>query len=178
MILIFAISQTALAGGDLEGPLPDEMQLKAAYVLNFIRLVKWAAGGEGAGPELSVCALGNSEFSNAVRRVVDGKLMGTRTIAVKVNPNPDSAHCRVLIVDEAQYATARRALVAVKNAPVLTIGNGPGLIPMGGMFELVREGRKIEFDASLEAVERSGLDVSARLLQLSRNLRKGGGGGL
>jgi hypothetical protein len=178
-LLLAMASQTALQGENSADLPTSELELKAAFVLNFVRLIKWeSVAGEGDNPELSVCALGNSEFGNVVRRVTARKLVGTRSISVKVNLNPDPAHCRVVIVDSAQYPIARQALNAVKNAPVLTIGNGPGLIEMGGMFELIVDGRKVQFDASLEAVRRGGLDVSARLLQLSRNLRKGGNGGL
>jgi len=167
--------QSSLRSENSAAPPPSELELKATFVLNFVRMVYWeSVSGEGNNPELSVCALGNSDFSNAVRRVTAGKLVGARSILIKLNPNPDSAHCRVVIVDAAQYPIARQALNAVKNAPVLTIGNGPGLIQMGGMFELIVDERKVQFNASLEAVRRAGLDVSARLLQLSRNLRMGG----
>jgi hypothetical protein len=174
LVLVMA-SQTALPGAD---PPPSELDLKAAYVLNFVRLVKWEnIPGQGDNSELLICALGNSDFANAVRRMATGKVVGTRSISVTLNPNPDSTHCRVVIVDAAQYPIARQPLNAIRNAPVLTIGNGPGLLEMGGIVELIVEHGRVQFDASLEAVQRAGLDVSARLLQLSRNLRKGANGG-
>jgi hypothetical protein len=43
------------------------------------------------------------------------------------------------------------------------------------MLELIVQDRKVQFDANLDAVRRSRLEVSAKLLQLSRNLRRGGG---
>jgi hypothetical protein len=176
-LVLAMASQGSLQGADSADSPPSELELKAAFVLNFVRMVKWeSVSGEENNAELSICALGNSDFGNAVRRVTGGKLIGARSILVKLNPNPDPTHCRVVIVDAAQYPIARQALNVVKNSPVLTIGNGPGLIQMGGMFELLVDGRKVQFDASLEAVRRAGLDVSARLLQLSRNLRKGGNG--
>ena len=157
--------------------MPSELDLKAAFVLNFVRLVKWErVNNELDNSELSICALANSDFTNAVRSLAAGKLVGTRSIAVRINPNPDPAHCRVVIVDATHYPIAREALNAVSDAPVLTIGNGPGLIPLGGMFEFIVDQRKVQFDISLKAVQRAGLDVSARLLQLSRNLRKGSSG--
>jgi hypothetical protein len=179
LAVVLAIgSQASLRGATSADPPPSELEVKAAFVLNFVRLVKWdSIPGEGDNAELSVCALGNSDFANAVRGVAAGKVVGTRSISVKLNPNPNASHCRVLIVDAAQYPIARQALNGIRNAPVLTIGNGPGLIPLGGMFELIVEDRRVQFDASLEAVRRAGLDVSARLLQLSRNLRKGANGG-
>jgi hypothetical protein len=153
------------------------LEVKAAFVLNFVRLIRWEnIPGGAAAAELSVCAMGNSEFAIAVRQVAAGKLVGTRSIAVTLNPPADISHCRVLIVDAAQYPIAREALHGVRSAHVLTIGNGAGLIPLGGMFELIVEDHTVKFDANLEAIQQSGLEVSARLLQLSRNLRKGTNG--
>jgi len=158
---------------------PSEVEIKAAFVLNFVRLVKWdVVAGEANPSELAICTLGNSDFASALQRVAGGKGIGTRSIVVRVNPNPDVLRCRVLVVDASQYPIARPILRDIRTAPVLTIGNGPGLLAIGGMFELLVEDHRVQFDASLEAIQRAGLDVSARLLQLSRNLRKGPNAGL
>ncbi len=155
------------------GSYRDETEIKAAFVLNFIRLVNWASiGTDDSASELPICALGNSDFATSIRRVVVGKTVGTRSLCLRFLAKPDPAHCRVLILDEREYPYAQPALDRVRNAPVLTIGNGPGLIPLGGMFELIVEEQRVQFDANLAAVRRSNLAVSARLLQLSRNLRK------
>jgi hypothetical protein len=164
----------ALRGAALAEPPPTEMQVKAAFVLNFIRLVNWAGiPGDESNPALPVCALANSDFADAVRQSAAGKTVGNRSISFRLSPNPDPAHCRVLLVDATQYPTARQALAAVQDGPVLTIGNGPGFLRIGGMLELSVRDRQVQFDAGLEPIRRSRLDVSARLLQLSRNLRKG-----
>jgi hypothetical protein len=161
------------------GAPPGEMDLKAAFVLNFVRLTTWnPVAGEANRRELPVCALSNSDFASAVRQAVVGKVAGTRTVSFRFDPTPTAALCRVLVIDESEYRTARSALQAVRDTPVLTVGNGPGLMAMGGMFDLVTEGRKVVFEASLGAVNRAHLEISARLLQLCRNLRKGGSGGL
>ena len=170
--------QTALRAASSSDPPPDELEVKAAFVLNFIRLVGWpSVPEEGNGTELPVCALAKTDFANAVRQAVDGKAVGNRTISFKITPAPEPSRCRALIVDTSQYPMAREVMKAVRDSPVLTVGNGAGLLAIGGMFELVVEDRKVQFDASLEAVRRAKLDVSARLLQLSRNLRKGAGRG-
>lgn len=156
---------------------PDELDVKAAAVLNFIRLTRWTdIPGEVNRAEIPVCVLGNSEFGEAVRRTVTGKTVGSRTISFRIDPDPDPAHCRVLIVDAMRYSVARQVLNAVRDAPVMTIGNGPGLVQLGGMFDLIVQDRRVQFDVGLEALRRSHLEVSARLLQLSRNSRRGAGG--
>lgn len=178
-LLIWALAWTrplCLGGARPIDP-PGEFELKAVFVLNFIRLVNWGGvPGEENGSELPVCAVANSDFARAIRQVVAGKMVGTRSISFKITPSPDPAHCRALVVDSAHYAAAGQALDAVRDAPVLTIGNGSGFLTMGGMFQFVVEDRRVQFDASLDAIRRAKLDVSARLLQLSRNLRKGGAG--
>jgi hypothetical protein len=173
--LVLALaSQTAIGAGASPDPPPSGCELKAVFVLNFVRLVNWeSVAGEENDSDLPVCALANSDFANAVRQAVAGKMAGERSISFKLTANPDPSQCRALIVDSTQYALARQAVNAVRDAPVLTIGNGPGFLAIGGMFELVVQDRKVQFDASLDAVRRAKLDVSARLLQLSRNLRKG-----
>ncbi|MFB3777113.1 MAG: YfiR family protein [Bryobacteraceae bacterium] len=174
LVTLAVAGRTTLIGGTSATPPEDEFKLKAAFVLNFIRLVNWASvPGEQGDSRLTVCALGNSDFAAAVRATVTGKTAGNRPISFRFTPNPDPAQCRVLIVDSSQYPIAREALSAVQAAPVLTIGNGPGFLSLGGMFELVVEDRRVLFDAGLDAIRRARLDVSARLLQLSRNLRRG-----
>jgi hypothetical protein len=164
-------------GKAADGPPAEQLEIEAAFVLNFIRLVAWVEVPGENGLDLPVCALSKSDFSDRVRHAVSGKTVGNRSISFRLNPNPDSPHCRVLILDASDYAAGRAALKAVRNAPVLTIGNGEGLLPLGGMFELVVQDRKVQFDANLDAVRQAKLEVSARLLQLSRNLRKGTNGG-
>lgn len=156
----------------------EELEVKAAFVLNFLRLVNWeAVPGEENASSLPICTLGPSEFGTAVRSAAKGKSIGSRTVTFKGKADVDAGQCRVLLVDSGQYDTARGVLPTLAHRPVLTIGNGAGFVQMGGMFELVVSDRKVQFDTNLPAVRASRLDVSARLLNLSRNLRKGGGDG-
>lgn len=154
---------------------PAEMQLKAVFVLNFIRFVDWSSIAPQKTPgSLTICALASSEFASAVRQVAGGKMVAGRSIVFRFDPSPGPAQCQVLVVDAAEYSMARPALDAVRNAPVLTIGNGPGLIAMGGIFDLLVENRRVQFDANPEALRRAAIDVDTRVLRMSRNRRSEG----
>jgi hypothetical protein len=155
------------------GAPPGELEVKAAFVLNFIHFVYWAKiPGEENAADLPICATANSDFAEAVRRVIAGKTAGSRSISLRLDPSPNPVRCRLLLVDAADYRSARPVLNAIKGAPVLTIGNGPGFIQSGGMFELIVQDRRVQFNTNLEAIQGANLDVSARLLELSRNLKK------
>jgi hypothetical protein len=168
--LATAVASAAALSGQQQGSAAKELEVKGAFVLNFIRFVSWSqVPGENEG-DLPVCALANSEFAHAVRRAVTNREIQGRVISFRFDSAPRPARCRVLIVDTSEYRIAGPALEAVAEAPVLTIGNGAGLLDLGGMFELVMEDHKIRFNTNLEAVRRAPLRVSANLLQLSRNL--------
>jgi hypothetical protein len=151
---------------------PSELEVKAAFVVNFVNFVYWASVPGEEAADLPICAISNSDFANAVRKAVAGKRVGSRSILFRIDRTPAPGRCQVLIVDAAEYETARPAIDAIKNAPVLTIGNGAGLTQIGGMFDLVVQDRMVQFDTNLAAIRRANLDVSAKLLNLSRNLRK------
>lgn len=157
---------------------PEELEVKAAFILNFIRLVTWTAERvEKENGELVICALSGSELLIPLRSAAAGRCVAGRAVSVRAERTPDPLRCHALIIDAAQYGStaARLGIAATKEAPVLTVGNGPGFLEMGGMFELAVRDRKVEFEVSLPAVQRSGLEVSARLLLLARNLRGGAG---
>ena len=156
---------------DSQAP-PTELEVKAAFVLNFLRFVSWKPiAGEQTG-QLPVCALAKSDFASAVEHLVEGKVVQGRTVVFRLDPDPEPDRCRALIVDASHYENAYPALARIAQDPVLTVGNGPGLVDMGGMFDLVVENRKVRFDSSLVAIHKSRLHVPANLLQLSRHVTR------
>jgi hypothetical protein len=158
----------------MEAAMPGELEVKASFVLNFVRLVNWAKPAqEGTGQPLLICALSKSEFSMAVQSAAARKFAGDRAIVMRIEPFPDVRKCRVLVFDRPEYPAARQVLAGIRDCPILTIGNGPGFLDAGGMFEFIVEDRTVQFDVGLTPVRRSGLDISGRLLHLSRNLRAG-----
>jgi hypothetical protein len=174
VLLLACVCSASLGAG--ANTSADELDLKAAYMLNFIRMVNWVNAPGSPTEGIPVCALGNSGFAAAARQALAGKVVANRPVSFQIVSKPDAASCRVLIVDASQYATAGPVVKAVAKDPILTVGNGDGFLQMGGMLELVVEDGKVQFDASLEAARRSHLDISAKVFQLSRNLRRGSSG--
>jgi len=149
---------------------PSDLEIKAAFVLNFIRLVMWShMPGERNSRELPVCALSKSDFFNAVRSLAAGKSAGNRPIVFKIETLPDARKCRALLLDSSQYRSAQGILSSTRGSPILTVGNGAGFVERGGMFELTVDEGKVQFAVGMDAIHLSGLEISARLLNLARN---------
>src|SRR4030095_4828474 len=109
ILTLACLSQTPLMGE--AGLSLSELDVKAAFVLNFIQFVYWASiPGEEDAADLPICILANSDFTNGVRKAVVGKMAGSRSISLKLVSNPDPGRCRVLILDAADYQSARPAI--------------------------------------------------------------------
>jgi hypothetical protein len=61
-------------------------------------------------------------------------------------------------------------LAAIRDLPVLTVGEAEGFLSGGGAIEFVREGNRVRFDINVETARRAGLNISARLLQVARHV--------
>ena len=172
LLTVFPIVLTLPAALGCQKSRSRELEVKAAFVLNFIRLIDWPRENEDAESSLlPVCALASGPVFESLHQKANGKQVAGKAIQLSVVREPDAASCRVLLVESEQYTQAAPLLKSLRNAPVLTVGTDPGFIRMGGMFELVVEDRRVQFDAGLEAIQSSGLQVSASLLRLAHNLQ-------
>jgi hypothetical protein len=147
-----------------------EIDVKAAYVANFAKLVEWQDVPGEVSSELPICTLSEIPLTSALRRIAAGQTVNGRIARVRVEPRPDPSRCRVLVVDAPQYRAAGLTLRSLRGQPILTVGDGEGFLEAGGAFQFVISANRVLFDASLPAIREARLDVSARLLRLARRL--------
>jgi hypothetical protein len=72
-------------------------------------------------------------------------------------------------------SNAKRVVTTVdrlKEAPVLTVSDAEGFAESGGMIELFQENGRMRFAVNVEVVQRSGLRVSSRVLDLARIVKR------
>lgn len=149
---------------------PSEHEVKAAFVLNFIRFVNWPA----AQRELTICIREESELTQAAGKMLANKLVGGRPSKLVIASLDSLPACSVLLIGGDHNKNLMPALAAVDGRPVLTIGESTSFLASGGMLALLVEDHRIVFEANVAAIRRSGLDISSSLLQLARKTRAGG----
>ena len=71
--------------------------------------------------------------------------------------------CAILYVGRGYPTRAARLLVAARQLPVLTVGEGSQFLDQGGAIGFVLENNRVRFDISNTAVQRSGLKASSKL---------------
>lgn len=145
-----------------------EPALKAAFIYNFISFTEWPEPLPVAEP-LVICVVGDSAVSDALQRVVKGRAFAGRPMTVSLLPASGSTQaCRVLYVSGVATNQVVRLVAGLKDSPVLTISDVVGFTEAGGMMQFFFDRNQLRFSVGLEAVKRSRLQLSSKLLVLAK----------
>jgi hypothetical protein len=169
-VLVTAMPRAAqpdLATQDLE------TEVRAVYLYNFARYVEWPASAfPEAGTPIRICVQAPDAFFGALERAVAGETVnGRRLEAVRALPGSSRRTCHLLYVAESGGRLAA-ALSAVRGRPVLTVGEDDRFFDLGGMIRFRRVDNRVRFDINLTSLQRSGLQVTARLLGVASAVRR------
>ncbi len=144
----------------------SEAQLRAAYLVNFLKYVEWPAAITGA----NICVLGRDSLAGPLASY-EGRLIQGREIRIRRVSQPEQlADCQEVFVpdgDEERFAGAIRNL---GRQPVLTVGENARFVEQGGGVALVRVDNRLVFDVNLPVLQRAGLKVSPQMLRLARDV--------
>lgn len=151
----------------------SDQQLRAAYVLNFLRYVDWPER-VFATPDtpLLLGVLGAdaaSGFAGIAGKVVRGHPVALRV----VSSGEDARGCHALFFPEQDTRRYVGLLRGLQNTPVLTMGDADGFIDIGGMIGLVHADNRLQFEVNLGALAIAQLKASSQLLRLARNVIEG-----
>lgn len=147
-----------------------DVGLKAAFVYNFAKFAEWPALRPGQA--IAVCIVGDEGMAAELDKTAHGKSIGGHAVAMSrpVDTRGWSA-CQVLFIAEREARRLASELTLIRAAPVLTVSDGPGFARGRGLVELYVEGGRLRFAINVDALERSGLHLSSRLLDLAKVIR-------
>lgn len=153
---------------------PTRYEVEAAYLFNFGRFVDWPSAHPGA-PFL-ICVLGDDPFGPILDRTVAGESLDSRSVQDKRIAHPqDATGCSILYISSSESTRLSKILLAIQEAPVLTVSDIPDFVQQGGMIQFVlREGR-VRFAVNLTPTQRNGLLLSSELLKVAVQVTRGGG---
>jgi hypothetical protein len=151
---------------------PTDYDVKAAYLLHFVRLVEWP--NEAASEPVVIAILRDDALAAILEQLVSAdppkrplRIVRGRTIHAL------PAHPHVLFVGANDLADARQTLRSLGSGPTLTVGDIAGFAANGGMigFEITAEGR-VSFEVNLDRSDEAGLRMSSQLLKVARRIRR------
>jgi len=164
---IFTLHLLALG----QQPNASEDQVKAAYLLNFAKLAEWSqqALPDGSSPLVIGVSGGGEEFLKILKAVVAGRNIGTRTVAIKpVSSEEEMKSCQMVFFRASEKKHTAAAVETLARAGVLLVGEEESFLRQGGMINLVRDHGSIRFEVNSDALERSEIHFSGKILALAK----------
>jgi hypothetical protein len=157
-----------------QSPQPTlENDVKAAFLYNFTKYVEWPSPSPPDEP-FRLCVLADAAFSAALDRTILDESVGGRRLVRAVPRSIDEARrCAILYVGNGYAEQGAPVLGAVRDLPILTVGEGARFLKQGGAIAFLLENNRVRFDISINALQRSGLTASSKLLRVARSVEGG-----
>jgi hypothetical protein len=173
---LLVLAAAAAAGGAAAQPSEDEV--KAAFLYSFTKFVEWPEPSLGpAEAPFAFCALGAGPLGGTLEAAVRGKRVRGRPAVVRRPADlADLGGCRILFVGGSQAGRVPEILAALRDRPVLTVGDHEGFVGAGGMVELFLRDRRVQFRVDQGAADDARLAISAKLLGLAERVLVAGRG--
>lgn len=144
----------------------SEGQLKAAYLVNFLKYIDWPSERQ----TVTICVLGRDSLLPYLS-AHQGRLVGGRELHIRTVSTADSlADCQEIFIPASEEGRHPALLRWIERHPVLSVSDGENFIHEGGAIALIRSDGRLQFDINTEALARSGLRPSSQLMRLARQV--------
>src|SRR6266481_5133656 len=130
----------------------EEYQLKAAFLLNFIKFISWPHADVSS--RLTVCIVSAKDVAEALEAVTRGKSAAGRQVVVQELRSPAPLETCQLLFIGSQGKKVEEILEEARNLPIVTVSEDDKFLRRGGMINFV-------------AASRAGISISSKLLQLA-----------
>ena len=151
----------------------DEYQVKAAFVYNFAKFVKWP---QSLFPDpnsvFTICVFGHGPIDHWLRETVTGHVVDGRSLAVRqLSLVSEASMCQIVFISGAEQKASLLPLTSMKPG-ILTIGESDVAARAGAVINLRLEDNQVRFDINAAAAYKEQLQISSKLLSLARNITK------
>ncbi len=179
LAMVAALALFVTTGLFAQQPKPNEYQVKATYLYNFGRFVKWPeAVPAGKGDSFSVCVLGQDPFGSILDSTLAGEALDGKPVVLRRLSKPqDAGECRILFISSTEEKHLKEILTALDENGVLTVSDMPGFARRGGMIQFVLEGDRVRFEINLASAESARLVLSSELLKVAASVKRNGRSG-
>lgn len=152
-----------------------EYGVKAAFLYNFTKFIEWPPRSfSNDKSPINLCIFGDDPFDGALDEIVQGKTSNNRSIVVRrLNKLEELKSCQLVFLDASEDRRLSEVLDSTKGRSELVVGEGSDFARRGGDVQFFLENSHVHFAINVDAIQRSGLTVSSRLLALARVVHDG-----
>lgn len=148
-----------------------EPAVKAAFLFKFAAYVEWPPSAFGTPDAPFVIGVGGAEEVSAeLDKILPGRAIKNRRAVVRRLREGESPRGVHLLFVGRNAPGGRALLRAAREQGVLTVTESERGLEEGAAINFVVAEDRIGFEVSLEAAERSGLNISSRMLAVARRV--------
>jgi len=169
LLLLSALLFSSTPGWSAETGNYKEYQIKAAFLYNFTQFIEWPTNAfPEASTPLKIGILGTDPFGKTLDDLVrDEKVSGHPLAVVRYRHVEDIKDCHILFVSQSEASRIDDILHALKDRPILTVGESENFARNGGMIRFLTEKNKTRLRINATAAKDANLILSAKLLKLA-----------
>lgn len=166
-LLILAGLLVMWEGGGAQEKAPEN-QVKAAFLYNFAKFVQWPQSAlPDSDSTFAFGVIGNGAIAEALRQQTADKIVQDRKIVVTgSNRIEDLKSCQIVFIGLSKEAECTAALQSLNKTATLTVGDADGFVKDGGMIQFFIEDNRVRFRIKPSNIDRAGLEVSSKLLDV------------
>jgi hypothetical protein len=141
-----------------------EDAVKAAYLFRFAGYVSWPDELPRDTP-FTIAVLGSPGVAQELRKLLPGHLIDNRPVQVReITGERDLGRPQILYAATGRAEELRRMFPSTGLQSTLLVTDEQGGLDAGSALNFLTVDRRVRFEVSLTAADRSGLKISAELL--------------
>lgn len=143
---------------------PSAADVKAAYLFNFGKFVRWPAPASS----FEVCIVGRDDIAPVLSTITAKERIDGAPVRVRqFERAADARGCEIVFLGASESAHLEQDLSALAGSNALTVGDSPAFLDRGGMIQFVLDNKRVRFAVNLDAVKRTHLELSSELLRVA-----------
>ncbi|NTV15311.1 MAG: YfiR family protein [Desulfobulbaceae bacterium] len=154
--------------------IPQEYELKAVYLYNFLQFVNWPTGAcaTKSGRIEEIAVLGDSPISESLKNL-KAELKRTRGFEISLRfygryeEGMDLSGCQLLFIAQPELRHLKKIIGSLKGKPALLVADDEDCLDQGCMISLLTQSNKVRWAINRRSAEASGLRMNARLLEMA-----------
>lgn len=155
-----------LAAWPARAQVTSEPEIKAAYLVNFLKYVEWP----GQRTTINLCLFGRDSMGPYLA-AYEGKHIGGRELRIRRVSSPEQiTDCQELFIPETEEARFAVVMRWVDKQAILTVSDAEAFTREGGAIALARSEGRLQFDINADALARAGLRANPQMLRLARQI--------
>lgn len=149
-----------------------EQRVKAAFLYKFASYVDWPViAFPKADTPITIAVTGSGTIAAELVQLVSGRKAQGRSITVKrIAPGEPLGDVHILFVGRSESGRLAQWVQEAQAHATLVVTDMPGALGQGSAINFVLADRRVRFEISLDAAEKSSLKLSSRLLAVAQRV--------